>query len=67
MRKGNNSILLIGYIIVWLLLLGLARFLSSCGEQREIKKSQKEMRGETKHIWKGGPHKQNKRFVGYQF
>jgi hypothetical protein len=33
--------------------------------ERQARKSQKEMRGEGKHRWRGGPFEQNKQFTGY--
>lgn len=68
MRKGKaDLVLLFSYVIVWLSLLLLARCMSGCGEATRIRKTQREMRGEGKHLWKGGPHKQNKMFTGYQY
>lgn len=34
--------------------------------ERQARQSQKEMRGEGKHLWKGGPFKQNRQFTGYK-
>ena len=67
MKRSYDVALLAGYIIVWLLFLFVARVLTGCGEAREVRKTQREMRGDTKHKWKGGPHRQNRMFTGYQY
>lgn len=66
-KKNLDGMLLISYIIVWLLFLLAARLMAGCSEANQIRKTQKEMRGDTRHKWKGGPHRQNRMFTGYQY
>lgn len=55
-------------ILVNIILIILALHLFGCStENAAIRKTQREMRGEGKHKWKGGPFQQNKQFTGYQY
>lgn len=67
MRKGNDFVVLVLYVILWIVLLVICYSLAGCGEGSKIRKTNRELRGEGKHSWKGGPFPQNKKFVGYQY
>ena len=55
-------------ILVHVILIIIAMHLFGCStENAAIRKTQREMRGEGKHRYKGGPFQQNKQFTGYQY
>lgn len=71
MTKQEKNKIIVQLVIMALLIL----YVLACGcgvdrmqeirERRQVRKDQREMRGEGRHKWKGGPFPQNKQFTGY--
>lgn len=69
-RREKNKIVVQLVIMALLILYVLA---CGCGVDRmqeikdrhQVRKDQKEQRGEGRHKWKGGPFPQNRQFIGY--